>query len=71
MVSFKSSPTSLRSRRGMKKFVILYIFYLSMRLKNIVIFMCTEYANNIELLYLFDIIVIKKTNYSAYFKSKT
>ena len=54
------APLGLRSRRGMKKFVILYIFCLSMRLKNIVIFMCTEYTNNIELLYLFDIIVIKK-----------
>ena len=43
-----------------------------MRLKNIVIFMCTGYSNNIELLYFFDIIVIKKkTNYSAYFKTKT
>jgi len=35
------APLGLRSRRGTTKFVILYIFCLSMRLKNIVIFMCT------------------------------
>lgn len=35
------APLGLRSRRGTTKFVILYIFCLSMRLKTIVIFMCT------------------------------
>lgn len=72
MVGFKSSPTRSKVKKRNEKICkIMHILFKYESKKNIVIFMYIEYFNNIESLYLLDISVIKKTNYSAYFKTKT
>ena len=72
MVGFKSSLTRSKVKKKNEKICkIMHILFKYEIKKIIVIFMCMGYSNNIESLYLLDISVTKKTNYSAYFKTKT